>query len=61
MKKNTKLLIGAGFAVILLGAALTTVLLLPSEKDKISENDNQAVVLYDGDIVIGGGTIQYSI
>ncbi len=47
MKKNTKLLIGAGFAVILLGAALTTVLLLPSEKDKISENDNQAVVLYD--------------
>ncbi len=47
MKKNTKLLIGSAVCVGLLGAALSVVLMLPSESEQITTTDNNTILLYD--------------
>ena len=49
MKKNTKLLIGAGIGAGLLGAILAVVLMLPSENNdsSIKTSEPESVLLYD--------------
>lgn len=47
MKKNTRLLMAVIFIVVLLGVALTIVLLLPADTQRITTNDNNEILLFD--------------
>ncbi len=52
MKKNTKLLVISAAIVALLGAALTAVLLIPSNKDEITLSDKNEILLFDKSALI---------